>query len=138
MGAIDHLGWVVGSIEAARDHFEHLLGFRFLSAEAFPGLKIMFLDAGSIKIELLEPEDPASEMGRFLTATGGGIHHIGLAVANVAEALAQAERRGFTLIDQTPRPGSRGSRVGSADPHREDGVLIQYVQFDEVSVRGHR
>jgi len=107
-----------------------------MSAEEFSGLKVMFFDAGSIKVELLEPEDPSSEMGRLLTATGGGIHHLGIAVANVADALAEAERRGFTLIDRTPRPGSRGTRVGSADPHREDGVLIQYVQFDEGNLRG--
>jgi methylmalonyl-CoA/ethylmalonyl-CoA epimerase len=126
--AIHHLGWVVRSVEASRKHFETVLGFPFLGSEDFPGLTVAFFDGGSIMIELLEPRDPGSEFGKFLARTGGGIHHFALSVGDIAGALAEAERHGLALIDRAPRPGARGTTIAYVDPHREDGILIQFVQ----------
>jgi methylmalonyl-CoA epimerase len=126
--AIDHLGWAVRSIDSARPHFERGLGLGFESDERFPEVRTAFFGAGPTRIELLEPLTQDSEVGRFISRRGEGLHHLALRVDDVAAALAEAEKLGFKLIDKTPRPGSRGTTVAVVDPLREDGVLVQYVQ----------
>jgi methylmalonyl-CoA/ethylmalonyl-CoA epimerase len=126
--AIDHLGWAVRSIDAARHHFEAGLGLGFQSEERFPEVRTAFFGDGPTRIELLEPLTPETELGSFIASRGEGLHHLALRVDDVATALAEAQKLGFKLVDRAPRPGSRGTTVGVVDPQREDGVLVQYVQ----------
>jgi methylmalonyl-CoA epimerase len=126
--AIHHLGWAVGSIEKARSHFEGVLGLELQWEETFPNMRIAFVGAGPVTIELLEPFDDTSAVGKFLASRGEGLHHLALKVDDVAAALDDAASHGLVLLDKTPRPGARGTMVGFADPHRADGVLVQYVQ----------
>lgn len=130
MAEVDHLGWVVSSIDESRAHFETALGLAFRGAEEFPGLRVAFFGTGPASIELLEPHDEGSDIGSFLARRGEGIHHVALRVDDVASALAGASRHGFRLMDATPRPGARGTRIGYVDPGRADGVLIQYVSMN--------
>ena len=126
--AIDHLGWAVRSIASARPHFEDGLGLGFQSDERFPEVRVAFFGAGPTRIELLEPLTAESEVGRFISRRGEGLHHLAMRVDDVAAALAEAQKLGFKLVDKAPRRGSRGTTVGVVDPQREDGVLVQYVQ----------
>jgi len=126
--AIDHLGWAVRSIETSRPHFEAGLGLGLQSDERFAEVRVAFFGAGPTRVELLEPLTPESEIGRFISRRGEGLHHLALRVEDVAAALAEAHNRGFRLVDEAPRPGARGTTVGVVDPQREDGVLVQYVQ----------
>jgi methylmalonyl-CoA/ethylmalonyl-CoA epimerase len=126
--AIDHLGWAVRSIDSSRSHFESSLGLGLQSDERLSDVRVAFFGTGSTHIELLEPLNPESDVGRFIARRGEGLHHLALRVDNVAAALAQAPGHGFVLIDKVPRAGARGSTIGVVDPQREDGVLIQYVQ----------
>jgi len=126
--AIDHLGWAVRSIDSSRSHFESSLGLDLRSDERFPYVRVAFFGRGSTHIELLEPLDPESDVGRFIARRGEGLHQLALRVDNVAAALAEAPGHGFLLIDKVPRAGARGTTIGVVDPQREDGVLVQYVQ----------
>lgn len=128
MAVVDHLGWAVRSIDASRSHFETVLGLDFRGEEDFPGLRVAFFGAGPASIELLQPLDAKSSIGSFVAERGEGIHHVALRVDDVAAALADAGRHGLRLIDNAPRQGARGTRIGYVDPGRADGVLIQYVQ----------
>lgn len=125
---IHHLGWAVHSIDAARPHFETSLGLDFRSDETFTDVRTAFFGTGPAMVELLEPFKDDSDIGRFLSRRGEGLHHLALRVDDVATALARAQALGFKLIDVVPRPGSRGTLVGMVDPGRQDGVLVQYVQ----------
>jgi methylmalonyl-CoA epimerase len=126
--AIDHLGWAVRSIDAARPHFESGLGLELQSDEHFPDVRVAFFGAGPARVELLEPLTVESDVSRFIARRGEGLHHLALRVDDVAAALAAAPSHGFKLVDLVPRPGARGTTVGVVDPKREDGVLVQYVQ----------
>lgn len=126
--AIDHLGWAVRSIDSSRSHFESSLGLDLQSDERFPDVRVAFFGTGSAHIELLEPLNPESDVGRFIARRGEGLHHLALRVDSVAAALAEAPAHGFLLVDKVPRPGARGTTIGVVDPQREDGVLVQYVQ----------
>jgi methylmalonyl-CoA/ethylmalonyl-CoA epimerase len=124
---IHHLGWAVRSIEQSRSYFETALGLDFRGEETFPDLRVAFF-GGPVAVELLEPLDAATDVGKFLAKHGEGIHHLALRVDDVADALEAASRNGLVLIDTAPQSGARGTMVGVVDPARPDGVLIQYVQ----------
>ena len=91
-------------------------------------VRVAFFGKGPARVELLEPLTPESDVGRFISRRGEGLHHLALRVDSVAAALAEAEGHGFVLIDKVPRAGARDSTIGMVDPQREDGVLVQYVQ----------
>ncbi|HUZ69281.1 MAG TPA: VOC family protein [Candidatus Saccharimonadales bacterium] len=128
MSTLHHIGWVVRSIDAARSHFEHELGLEFRSDEVFPDVRTAFFGAGASMVELLEPRTKDSDIARFLARRGEGIHHLALRVQSVARALADAPSCGLRAIDKAPHPGSRGTLVALADPRREGGILVQYVE----------
>ena len=128
MAVVHHVGWAVRSIDAARQHFEGVLGLAFCGEEGFPDVRVAFFGAGAASVELLEPINERTELGEFLAKRGEGIHHLALQVGDVAEALNEARRRGLRLIDTAPRSGARQTLIGYVDPERADVILIQYVQ----------
>jgi methylmalonyl-CoA/ethylmalonyl-CoA epimerase len=125
---VHHIGWVVRSIDAARRHFEGDLGLAFRSDEEFTGLRVAFFGAGTAMVELLEPLSPEGDIARHLRKHGEGVHHLALRVEDAANALLDCPARGLLPIDTAPRPGARGTLVGFADPRREGGILIQFVE----------
>jgi len=86
------------------------------------------LAAGETHVELLEALTPDSPVGKFLTKRGPGIHHIALAVDDIAVSLAELKSRGARLIDETPRVGAGGCLVAFVHPSSADGVLLELVQ----------
>jgi methylmalonyl-CoA epimerase len=71
---------------------------------------------------------PDTPVGKSIAARGEGIHHISIAVPNVAEALAAAQAAGLRLIDQTPRVGAGGKLIAFLHPKSCGGVLIELSQ----------
>jgi methylmalonyl-CoA/ethylmalonyl-CoA epimerase len=127
---LHHIGWAVRSISDNRAHFEEQIGLPFDGIEEFPRLSVAFYDVGGCLLELLEATSPEEDdVSRFIERRGEGIHHLAYEVPDVAAALAEAERRGLPLIDRVPRPGARGTMIGFADPGREDGVFLEFVEL---------
>jgi methylmalonyl-CoA/ethylmalonyl-CoA epimerase len=125
-----HVGIAVRSLEEAIATWTGALGFELVGTESLPGmqLRIAFLRGGSAEIELLEATSPDSPVGRFLERRGEGIHHLSFYVADLEAALADAERRGLSLIDRTPREGSRSSRIAFLNPRSLHGVLVELCE----------
>lgn len=124
-----HVGIAVPSIEAAIPAWESL-GFRVSAREeiAAMGLRIAFLRAGGTLLELLEPTSPDTPVGRFLESRRGGLHHLAFRVPDLEAALREAEARGLTLIDRTPRDGSHGLRIAFLHPRSFHGVLVELCE----------
>lgn len=127
---VDHLGIAVQDLGRAVGTWEATLGVRASAPEAVPSqrVRVVFLDAGNTHLELLEPTDPESAVGRFLAQRGEGLHHVALRVPDVGAALAAVEARGGRLVDRTARPGARGRTVGFAHPSAHHGVLVEFVE----------
>jgi len=79
-------------------------------------------------IQLLCPTRPDSPVARFLERRGEGLHHVGYRVEDCATALAAVRAGGGALIDEAPRPGSRGTTVAFVHPKGAFGTLIELVQ----------
>ena len=91
-------------------------------------LRVVFVHLGPVTIELLEPRSPSHTVAKFLESRGPGIHHVSLAVADVAAALELARAAGVEAVDAQPRPGAHGSRVAFLHPKSLFGVLVELCQ----------
>lgn len=127
---IDHLGVAVRSLATATPIYEATLGVRASPVEAVESqrVRVQFLSAGGSHIELLEPTQPDSAVGKFLEQRGEGMHHVAFRVPSVDAALAALAARGLRVIDRVGRTGARGRRVGFAHPSSHQGVLVEFVE----------
>ncbi|MBT8396060.1 MAG: methylmalonyl-CoA epimerase [Gemmatimonadetes bacterium] len=123
---LDHVAVAVTSLEEAVPLFELLTGDSCSPVEELPSQGVRVLFVGSI--ELIEPLGPDTPVGRFLQKRGQGFHHIAYRVPDLSEALSRLREEGIDLIDETPRPGSRGHQVAFLHPRGTGGFLIELVQ----------
>lgn len=89
------------------------------------GVRVAFIELPNVRIELIAPLDDQANLNKFLEKRGEGIHHISLAVDNVAAALAELAENGIEGIDKKPRPGAEGKPVAFLHPKSTGGVLIE-------------
>jgi methylmalonyl-CoA epimerase len=122
---IDHLGIAVRSLADAIASYE-ALGFEVEGSHEVPSeqVRVAFLPVGGSRLELLEPTDPASVIGRFLERRSG-LHHVCLLVDDLDAALAELRSRGVRLVDAVPRLGAGGCRVAFVHPTSAGGVLLE-------------
>ncbi len=127
---INHIGIAVKSITASLPFYRDTLGMVFEGDEvvAEQKVKVAFLAVGASRIELLEPTDDASPVAKFLTKKGEGVHHIAYEVADLVQTLADLQRDGVELIDQTPRSGAHGTLIAFLHPRATGGVLTELCQ----------
>ena len=127
---IDHVGYAVEDLGAAIAHHERLYGAEVVHREtmAGDGVREALLAVGSSYIQLLEPTRPDSPVARFLARNGPGIHHVGYGVADVDAAFTALSELGVRLVDDHPRPGSRGCTVAFLHPKDSLGVLVELVE----------
>jgi methylmalonyl-CoA/ethylmalonyl-CoA epimerase len=135
---LHHVGVVVPSIEAALPFYRDTLGLeagRVVELEE-QAVRVVFLEGGSGRIELLEPTDSASGVARFLAERGRAtLHHVCFAVDDLAGELRQMAAGGVELVDRAPGRGAEGD-VAFLHPRAADGVLIELI--DRASLRGRR
>ncbi len=122
---VDHLGIAVRDLDQALRAYQ-ALGFEVEAVHDVPTEKVRaaFLPVGESRLELLEPTDADSAIGRFLQKRSG-LHHVCLLVPDIEAALAELKASGVELIDERPRPGAGGSRVAFLHPRAGAGVLLE-------------
>jgi methylmalonyl-CoA/ethylmalonyl-CoA epimerase len=127
---LDHVGIAVPNLAAALEQWRPLVGGPWSPPEEVPSnrVRVAFLSVGDTHIELLEPLEPGSPVAKFLESRGPGVHHLAFAVPSVEAALRDVRERGGRLVDEHPRPGARGRRVGFAHPSAFGGVLVEFVE----------
>src|SRR6516165_2448089 len=106
--AVNHIGIAVRSIDAQRAFYENTLGAEFEGTEEVTDQKVRvgFFRIGDVRLELLEPTDPASTVAAFLEKRGEGLHHLAFTVAGIEERIAELKKEGTRMLDEVPRPGA--------------------------------
>jgi methylmalonyl-CoA/ethylmalonyl-CoA epimerase len=136
---IDHVGYAVEDLEAAIAYHADLYGMSVVHRETSQaeGVREALLAIGESYIQLLEPLTDTSPVARFMRRNGGpGVHHVGYGVADVAATLAELKGRNVRVVDDHPRPGSRGCTIAFVHPKAAMGVLIELVE--DPSLTEHR
>lgn len=126
--SLNHIAIAVKNVEETAKVFEKILGVKATKAEAMPehGVKACTIPLGNAHIELMEPLEATSGVAKFIEKTGGGLHHISLAVSDIDGALKTVESRGGALIDKQGRKGIEG-KIGFVHP-KTLGVLLELTE----------
>jgi methylmalonyl-CoA/ethylmalonyl-CoA epimerase len=122
---VSHIGIAVEAIAESLPFFRDVLGLKEVGLEDSDGAKIVGFNAGEPLVELLEADDPASPIARFVAKRGPGIHHICFSVDDLDAMLERCRAAGIQLIDERPRIGAEGKRIAFLHPKSTGGVLVE-------------
>ncbi len=127
---IDHVAIAVSDLEAAIDYYQRAFGATVDHREVVEsdGVEEALLKVAESYVQLLTPTRPDSPVAKSIEKRGEGLHHIGYRVDDCAAALESMRAAGAKLIDEVPRPGSRGTTVAFVHPKGSFGTLIELVQ----------
>jgi methylmalonyl-CoA/ethylmalonyl-CoA epimerase len=126
---IHHLGVAVEDLDAALVTYERLFGAQVEHSATVEdqGVRAASLRIGAGRVELLEPLEEDTPVGRFLAKRGPGMHHVAYEVSDLGATLAELTRAGVDLIDEHPRAGLFGLEVAFIHPDSVHGVLSEVV-----------
>jgi methylmalonyl-CoA/ethylmalonyl-CoA epimerase len=127
---IDHVAIAVTDLEAAIAYYRDTFGAEVDHREVVEsdGVEEALLKVAESYVQLLTPTRDDSPVARYLERKGEGLHHIGYRVDDCAAALEAVKARGGRVIDEAPRPGSRGTTVAFVHPKTAFGTLIELVE----------
>ena len=129
---IDHIGIAVKDLEQAIRLYKEAFGIEpsLVYESEYTKAKIAFFPIGQTRIELIQPINPESVMGKFLEKKGEGIHHISFNVKDVDKSLSELEMKGIQLIDRKARKVRENEKVAFLNPKSTNGVLMELIQED--------
>jgi methylmalonyl-CoA/ethylmalonyl-CoA epimerase len=127
--SLDHLGIAVRSIAEARKLYESL-GLRVVHEETVEHehVRLAMIPAGETRLELLEPTQADSPVGRFLDKHGEGLHHVAMQVENISLVLETMKAQGVRLIAEEIRVGAGGHLYFFVHPASAGGVLLEICE----------
>lgn len=127
---IDHVAIAVHDLEAAVAWYAEAFGATVEHRELVEsdGVEEALLRVADSYVQLLTPTREDSPVAAYLAKRGEGLHHVGYRVADCAAALESVKASGGRVIDQAPRPGSRGTIVAFVHPKTSFGTLIELVE----------
>jgi methylmalonyl-CoA/ethylmalonyl-CoA epimerase len=128
---INHIAIVVENLDSALSFWRDALGLPLNKTEdnAAEEVAIAFLPVGESEIELLQPTNPESGIGKYLAKKGQGMHHVCVEVADIEAAITRLRDHGVELINETPRQRDDGTRYAFVHPKSALGVLVELYQL---------
>jgi methylmalonyl-CoA/ethylmalonyl-CoA epimerase len=129
---LDHIGIAVKDLDQAMKLYREAFGIEpdLVYESSYTKAMIAFFPIGDVRIELIQPVNPESVVGRFLEKKGEGIHHVSYRVKDVDRSLAELEMKGVQLIDKKSRKVRENERVAFLHPKSTNGVLVELIQED--------
>jgi methylmalonyl-CoA/ethylmalonyl-CoA epimerase len=132
---IDQVGIAVADLDAALAFYADVFGLTPTSREtvASDGVEEAMLEVGGVHLQLLQATDDESPIARFIDRRGAGMHHLGIGVRSLDDALDHLRARGVELIDEEPRVGGGGHRIAFVHPRSTGGILIELIEDPTAS-----
>jgi len=126
---LDHLGIAVRSLDHALKFYQDQLGLSVSVREtvAHEKVNVAMLPVGEPRIELLEPAEADSVIGKFLEKRGEGLHHVAIRVPDLSAAVNRLRAAGARLLNE-PRAGAGGHIYVFVHPASAGGVLLELIQ----------
>lgn len=131
---LDHVAIAVNDLDEAIEGYRARYKVDPLYRETVEsqGVEEAMIPVGGSFIQLLQPLGPETSVGKFLSKSGEGLHHIAYAVVSVDAALAHLAESGARLVDTEPRIGGRGTRIAFVHPGDLAGTLVELVELSGV------
>ena len=132
IGSINHIAIAVPDLGVASAQWRERFGAVVSAPKRLPkhGVKVVFIAASNGKIELLEPLDDDSPIGKFLERNpDGGLHHICFDVPDLIASRDQLLATGARILGSPePEIGAHGKPVLLIHPKDLTGSLIELQQ----------
>jgi len=124
---VDHIGIAVKNLDETIPYYTETLGLSVLKIEevASESVRVAFIDAGNVKLELLEPMSTQSAIHSFIEKKGEGIHHIAFGVEGIEERMNELREKGIRILNEQPKIGAGGAQVAFLHPKSSFGVLYE-------------
>jgi methylmalonyl-CoA epimerase len=128
---LDHVAIAVHDLDASLDGYRSRYRVEPLYREVVEaqGVEEAMIPVGGSFVQLLQPLAAETPVGRFLESRGQGLHHVAFAVASIDVALEHLREEGARLVDESARPGGRGTRIAFVHPADLTGTLIELVEL---------
>lgn len=129
---INHIAIVVEDIDVALGFWRDQLGLVLDHVEDVPSQasKVAFIPVGDGEVELVQPTDPESGLGKYLLKRGEGMHHLCIEVDDIEGVLNDLKAKGVQLINQVPQD-LPGRRMAFIHPKAANGVLVELYEVVE-------
>ncbi|MFA7407749.1 MAG: methylmalonyl-CoA epimerase [Anaerolineaceae bacterium] len=129
---INHVAIVVRDIEESLMFWRDQLGLKLDHVEDVPSQASMvaFIPVGEGEIELVQPTDMDTGLGKYLEKRGEGMHHLCIEVDDIDGMLADLKAKGVQLIDEVARD-LPGRRMAFIHPKAANGVLVELYEIVE-------
>ena len=133
LGRLNHVALAVPDLAAAsalyREHARRH-GERAAGAAGARRHRVVFVDVGNTKIELLQPLGEGSPIAAFLEKNpSGGMHHLCYEVDDIIAARDRLKADGARVLgDGNPKIGAHGKPVLFLHPKDFFGTLVELEQ----------
>jgi len=127
---LDHVAIVVNDLDVALAEFKDQYHAEPISREVVEDQEVeeAMVAIGGSNVQLIQPLNDDSPVGRFLAKRGEGLHHVAFAVPDIETAIAHLQAAGARLVDEEPRIGGGGNRIAFVHPEAFAGTLIELVE----------
>jgi methylmalonyl-CoA/ethylmalonyl-CoA epimerase len=99
-------------------------------------MRIALSQIGPLRIELIEAREGESIYTDFIKEHGYGVHHFGILVENMQEALAQTQSAGLNMIQDGSGFGLDGDwHYAYFDTEKALGVTLELIQRPKARVQ---
>lgn len=131
LGRLNHVGVATPSIEKSAALYREKMGATKVH-DAFDlpaqGVRVCFVDAPNMQVELIEPLGADSPILKFLERNPeGGQHHLCFEVADIEEAREWYDAQGVRILGPT-RIGAHGTPIFFLHPKDMGGVLTEIME----------
>lgn len=126
---VDHVALAVRSLEDAVPTYRTLLEREpEIETVEDQGVRVAAFHLEDSRLELLEPLDDDSPIASFLERRGEGLHHVAFRTDDAARELGRLDGDGLSCLDESPRPGAGGYRIGFLHPGGLHGTLVEVAE----------
>tara|TARA_B100001248_G_scaffold249190_1_gene222171 strand:+ start:1413 stop:1820 length:408 start_codon:yes stop_codon:yes gene_type:complete len=127
---IEHVGIATIDLSKAKKFWNLVLGIENTSTEDVENQGVItdIYDTGNGKIELLLSKYPKSDIAKFITKKGVGIHHICLRVEDIDEAINELKENNIDIIGNNYTYGAEGYKIIFIHPRSTGGVLLELAE----------
>jgi methylmalonyl-CoA/ethylmalonyl-CoA epimerase len=127
---LNHAAVLVADIDKALEFWRDALGLAVGGVQEVPEQKskVAFLPLEGSEVELVQPTDPESSVGKYLEKRGPGLHHLCLEVPDLDAMMARLKEKGVRLTSAEPMRGAGGQRMVFIHPASSGGVLVELYE----------
>ena len=131
LGRLNHVGVATPSIENSVAMYRDVMGATHIG-DPFDlpaqGVRVCFVDAPNMQVELIEPLGADSPIVKFLEKNPlGGQHHVCFEVEDIETARSWFEGKGARILGPT-RIGAHGTPIFFLHPKDMGGVLTEIME----------